>query len=81
MAFVKIVPENQATGLTKQEYERGIKRAGYISQAVKVSSMAPEFLKSGIDFYVSLIHKPSQIPRVLKEMIGVVVSKVNQCHY
>ncbi|MCI0530604.1 MAG: carboxymuconolactone decarboxylase family protein [candidate division Zixibacteria bacterium] len=81
MAFIKTVPQDQATGLVKQEYEKGIKRVGHVSQVLKLSSLAPEMMKAGIDFYLILMHRPSDLPRVQKEMIAVAVSRANQCHY
>jgi hypothetical protein len=81
MAFVKTVPEAQASGLVKEEYQKGIKRVGYAAQVLKVSSLVPEIMKGSIDFYLSLMHKPSRTARPLKEMIAVVVSGINLCHY
>ena len=81
MAFIKTVPHDQATGLVKQEYEKGIKRVGHVSQVLKLSSPAPEIMKASIDFYLHLMHRLSALPRFQKEMIAVVVSRSNQCHY
>jgi len=38
-------------------------------------------MKASIDFYLHLMHRLSALPRFQKEMIAVVVSRSNQCHY
>ncbi len=81
MMYVKTIKLEEATGALKEEYEKAIRRAGKIFNIVKLSSLSPQILKASMDFYVSLMHRDFVLSRATKEMIAVVVSKVNKCHY
>jgi len=41
----------------------------------------PEQLRSSVDLYLKLMHGSSDLSRAQREMLAVVVSSVNRCHY
>jgi uncharacterized peroxidase-related enzyme len=81
MAHVKIIPPEQATGKLKEEYDTAMKRAGYIANILRVQSLTPETLHHSTGVYISSMLNDSGLSRAEREMIAVVVSKINECFY
>lgn len=81
MAWIKTIPEEEAEGNLKRQYEAAIKRAGRVYNIVKINSLKPDLMRTFMQIYLQLMFGPSGLSRAQREMIAVVVSKVNQCHY
>ena len=74
--------DNEATGLAKKEYEAAIKRAGRIWNIVRVMSLNPKAMQASMRLYSAVVHCTSdRLGRPEREMIAVVVSQANHCHY
>ncbi len=81
MAWIETIREEEAEGSVRRQYEAAVKRAGRVYNIVKINSLKPEVMRTFIQLYSQLMHGPSGLSRVQREMIAVVVSKINQCHY
>jgi uncharacterized peroxidase-related enzyme len=81
MPFLRLVDENEATGELKREYDEAIKRAGKVFNIVKAMSLRPGVLRSSIDLYKTIMFGPSGLSRIERELLAVVVSTANDCHY
>lgn len=81
MAWISLAPVADATGLLKAEYDAAIARAGRVWQIVKIKSLYPMALKQSIGLYATLMRGASPLSRAQREMLAVVVSKANDCHY
>ncbi|MCG8604850.1 carboxymuconolactone decarboxylase family protein [bacterium] len=81
MAWIKTIPENEAHGLLKREYDAAIKRAGRVYNIVKINSRKPDILPTFSQLDLKLMHGPSGLSRAQREMIAVVVSGLNDCYY
>jgi alkylhydroperoxidase family enzyme len=81
MAWIALKPIEEATGLLKAEYDAAIARAGRVWQIIKVKSLNPPAMKLSTALYGALMHGPSPLSRAQREMIAVVVSRANDCHY
>lgn len=81
MAWIKMVPEGEATGQLKKEYDEAIKRTGYIANILRVQSLNPAALTSCIDLYKTTMFGKSGLSRAEREMLATVVSRANNCHY
>lgn len=81
MAWIRTVPESEATGIVKEEYEAAIQRTGQVYNIVKLFSIKPESLKVFINQYQVIMHGPSKLSRAQREMIATVVSQINACRY
>jgi alkylhydroperoxidase family enzyme len=80
--WIRWMLNEEATGLLKKEYDAAIKRAGRIWNIVRIMSMNPLALQSSIRLYGSVHHRSTELlGRAEREMIAVVVSQANQCHY
>jgi uncharacterized peroxidase-related enzyme len=81
-AWIDVVPEDQAEGLLKELYaqERDA-RHGVVDNILKVHSLHPETLRAHADLYHTVMHGPSGLTLIEREMIAVAVSALNRCHY
>ena len=81
MAWIQTIPENQATDLLQQIYEDLTKKRGKLANIMKVHSLNPQAMKNHMDLYLTLMFKQSPLSREERELIAVVVSTINRCHY
>ena len=81
MAWIKTVSEEDADGELKREYDAARKRAGGIANIIRVMSLNPKTLRASMRLYQSTMHFDSPLSRAIREMLAVVVSKTNECHY
>ena len=81
MAWICTVSEGDAVGRLKSLYDEAIRRAGKVFQILKVQSNNVGALQASLNLYIELFHKPSPLSRAQREMIAVVVSGINECHY
>ena len=74
--------EADASGLLADLYDKEKDpETGLVDNILKVHSLHPETLRAHIDLYRTIMYGRSGVTRVEREMIGVVVSKLNDCHY
>lgn len=81
MAWIKTIGPDEAGGLLKALYDAAVRRAGRVWNIVRIKGLNPRGLKTSIDFYSALMHGPSPLSRAQREMLAVVVSRANDCHY
>ena len=81
MPWIKQITVDQATGLVKKELEKAIDRAGRVWNIVQIMSLNGRVLKSSMEMYGATMFAPSPLSRQQREMLAVVVSKVNGCVY
>jgi uncharacterized peroxidase-related enzyme len=81
MSRIRVVNENEAQGKVKEIYDGIISGFGMVPNAFKVFSSKPELLDMQNSIFNVVMAKETAIPRILKEMIAVVVSKINDCDY
>lgn len=81
MAWIKVIQEAEASGELKQLYEQMMEPWGGVDNILKIHSLNPASLRAHFEFYKTLMRGRSGLSRVQREMIAVVVSSVNHCHY
>lgn len=82
MAWIEIIPPERATGRLKRLYEAAVQRAGKVYNVLRLQSVRPATLAASTQLYTEVMRSPeSPLSRVQREMIAVVVSKTNGCHY
>ena len=81
MAWIRTIEPNEATGPLRKEYDAAITRAGRVFNIVKLMGLNPGQLRSSMDLYLNVMHRPSPLSRAQREMLAVVVSAANKCHY
>jgi uncharacterized peroxidase-related enzyme len=81
MPFLKLIDEEDASGLLQEEYEAGIKRAGKVFKIVKAMSLRPGVLRRSMQLYRTIMFGSSGLSRIERELLAVVVSRANDCYY
>jgi alkylhydroperoxidase family enzyme len=80
--WIRWLFDEEATGLLKKEYEAAVKRAGKIWNIVRIMSLNPKALQASMRLYGAVVHQSTKmLGRSEREMIAVVVSQTNGCHY
>jgi len=81
VAFIDIVEENQADGLLAGIYDAAQKRAGRVYNILKIQSQNAAVLQAMLGLYAATMRGESPLTRSQREMLAVVVSRANDCHY
>lgn len=81
MAWIKMISEEEAQGQLKKTYDLLIEPWGGVDNILKIHSLNPRSLRSHFDLYKTLMKGRSELSLIQREMIAVVVSAINQCHY
>ena len=72
MAFIERVPATEIDPADRVPDEDGI---------IQVHSVHSRVMRQHYDLYMELMHRPSPLSRMQRELIAVVASSINQCHY
>ena len=81
MPNLRLIEEGEATGALKDEYDAAIARVGKVFNIVKAMSLNPETLRASMELYRAVMFGRSELSRTERELLAVVVSRVNDCHY
>ncbi len=81
MAYLRLIDEGEATGELKREYDAAVRRAGKVFNIVKAMSLRPGVLRQAMGLYREVMFGPSELSRAERELVAVVVSCANDCHY
>lgn len=81
MAWITVVDEADASGELKEAFEIAAKARGSVANILKIHSVHPKALLRHLELYVELMFGRSELTRAQREMIAVVVSATNRCHY
>lgn len=81
MPWIRQVNEDRAAGQLKTYYKKYGDPFSGVDNILKIHSLNPESLRHHYELYKHLMRGPSNLSRMQREMIGVVVSKLNACHY
>lgn len=81
-AWIDVIPEDQASGRLAELYQQELdRRHGVVDNILKVHSLRPTTLADHAALYHTTMHGPSGLTRAEREMIAVVASSINGCHY
>lgn len=82
MAWIKVIGPDQATGELKRLYQAVLKKRPRIKQIMQIQSVRPSTMRATNVWYADIMKSPaSPLSRAQREMIAVVVSVANSCHY
>lgn len=81
-AWIETIDEAEADGSVAEAYVQCTKPSfRRVPHILKVQSLNPRSLLDHYHLYRTLLFGQSPLTREQREMIGVVVSAVNRCHY
>jgi alkylhydroperoxidase family enzyme len=78
---LRLIDVPEATGALKEEYDTAVARAGKVFNIVKAMSLRPSVLRQSIELYKAIMLGSSALSRQERELLAVVVSRTNDCHY
>jgi uncharacterized peroxidase-related enzyme len=81
MPFLRLIDVVAATGLLREEFDAAIARAGKVFNIVKAMSLRPGVLRASMQLYREIMFGASGLARAERELLAVVVSRANDCHY
>lgn len=81
MAWIQVIPPTEASGELAEYYERMREPDGSVDNILTIHSLNPASLRAHFDLYKVSMYAPSELSRAQREMIAIVVSSVNRCHY
>jgi alkylhydroperoxidase family enzyme len=81
MAFIDYIKYDDASDALKELYRRFGGEDKTPANIVRIAGPNPKAMEAHIDFYRSLMVNKSPLSRAQREMIAVVVSALNNCHY
>jgi uncharacterized peroxidase-related enzyme len=79
--WIKVIEALEADGELKKIYDAQAEKAGALANILKIHSLAPRTLSTHMALYEAVMHVPGDLSRAQREMIAVVVSSLNRCHY
>ncbi len=81
MAWIKTVAPGSAEGALARSYKGATGRAGSVAGIVQAMSLSPSVLDASMGLYLKVMFAPVGLARRQREMLAVVVSRANHCHY
>jgi len=81
MAYIPYIEYEDASEEVRALYDRFRNPDGSVDNILRIHAANPECWTGHYDLYAALMRGTSQLSRAQREMIGVVVSGINECHY
>ena len=81
MPHIRQIEVDEATGRLADEYAAAMGRAGKVFNIVKSMCLNPLVLNRSMALYMAIMFGPSELTRAERELLAVVVSTANDCHY
>lgn len=81
MAWIRVIHEGEAVGKLKEWYGKLTEPWGGVDNIMKIHSLNVRSLKGHYELYKAVMYGKSPLSRAQREMIAVVASAANQCHY
>jgi alkylhydroperoxidase family enzyme len=78
---IRLIAEDEAEGLLKEEYDAAVERAGKVFNILKAMSLRPAVLKASIALYREIMFGESGLTRQERELLATVASAEQSCHY
>lgn len=81
MAWIRVIGEEDAEGELERLYDQLTEPWGGVDNILKVHSLNPPSLAAHFELYRTVMRGRSGLSRAQREMIAVMVSAANRCHY
>ena len=81
MAWIEMIPEQDADGKLKEAYDQLVEPWGGVDNIMKIHSLNVRSLWAHFELYKTMMYGRSGLRRAQREMIAVVVSAINKCRY
>ena len=81
MAHIQKIAAEDSEGLLRRVFQARTKAGGRLWEIVAVQSLNAATLRDSMRFYGQVMYGESKLTRAEREMIAVVTSVANECHY
>ena len=81
MAYIRYIDEDDASPRLRELYDRYRDPKGHVDNVLRIHGPNPASLEAHFHLYKTLMRGRSDLTTVQREMIAVVVSSINVCHY
>jgi alkylhydroperoxidase family enzyme len=82
MAWIRTIEESEAKGRLAELYARMLDpEQGRVDNILKVHSLHEPGLEAHFVLYRAVMRETRTLPKADREMIALVVSRINGCHY
>ncbi len=81
MAYIRTIDREEAGGELSAAYEKVAGARGRVANILKIHGLQPRVMLAHLSLYTELMFGRSELTRAEREMIAVVVSVKNHCHY
>lgn len=81
MAYITYIEEDSASPVLREMYDRYREPEGHVDNVLRIHGHNPPSLEAHVKLYATLMRGRSELSRTQREMIAVVVSGINECHY
>ncbi len=81
MAWIREILPQDADGDLAEIYDRVAEPDGSVDHILRIHGLHPKLLVDHFELYITAMKRRSPLSRVQREMIAVVVSALNGCHY
>jgi len=78
---IRLIDVDEAAGALAEEYDAALGRAGKVFNIVKAMCLNPLVLNRSMELYKAIMFGTSELSRLERELLAVVVSTANDCHY
>jgi alkylhydroperoxidase family enzyme len=81
LPHIRLIDEDEAEGLLKEEYDAAVERVGKVFNILKAMSLRPAVLQASIALYREIMFGESGLSRQERELLATVASAEQSCHY
>jgi uncharacterized peroxidase-related enzyme len=81
LSWLRVPDEDEVPASARELWEKPLERLGFVPNVLRVYALRPRHLELWNAFYEELMRGESALSKAQREMIAVVVSTVNRCHY
>ena len=81
MPWIRTISPDEASGALAETYAAAVKRAGRVFHILQAMSLAPDVLDASMRLYLRVMFRKDGLSRRRRELLAVVTSRTNRCHY
>ena len=81
LAWLRVPGEDEVSEEVKALWARPLEKLGFVPNVLRVFALRPGHLLRWWEYYDELMRGESGLTKAQREMIAVVVSATNRCHY
>jgi len=81
LCWLQVPAEDEVGDDVRELWSKPLEKLGFVPNVLRVYAIRPRHLRLWNDFYNDLMRGESGLTKAQREMIAVVVSAANRCHY